>query len=185
MSYPKKTLHYESLDSGLDLSLSTNSSVQVQQYSQQHLIIHRPLSALNEDPSPDDGYHEEQHELSTNARLRFPPVSFGRNRSMEDMISNRPHEQQQQQQQHRSSSFSDERQQKLLVKQDQTMKRCSDGALLDLRETHNPSKTSQRSVNSIQQEFLHPPHLQHRSLNDLTNKYSNKGKHSFSSISFR
>ena len=36
----------ESSDSGVDLSLSTNSSVQ---YPSTHLIVHRPLSALNED----------------------------------------------------------------------------------------------------------------------------------------
>jgi hypothetical protein len=92
---------------------------------------------------------------------------------MEDMISNNTREQQQQ---HRSSSFSDERQQKLSI-QEQKIKRSSEGALLDLRETSPQSLEPYRRTNTIKNEFSYPPVTQqHRSLNDLTNKTSNKGK---------
>jgi len=154
----------------LDLSSSTNSSVQLQQqYPQQHIIIHRPLSALNEDSSPDDGYHDEHQQVPLNAvRLRFPPLNFGRNRSMEDIVSNNKHEQQ-----HRSSSFTDERQQNLSLREDKKLKRSSDGALLDLLDT---SAESYRRSNTIKNELLYPSTTQHRSLNDLTNRTSNRGK---------
>ncbi|CAF1070982.1 unnamed protein product [Rotaria sordida] len=176
--YQKKSnfnSYHESSDSGLDLSLSTNSSVQFQQYSQQqqqHIPIHRPLSALNEDSSPDDGYHDEHQQVSIDVdRLRCPPINFGRNRSMEDMISNNTREEQQQQ--HRSSSFSDERQQKLSLHQDTKVKRSSDGALLDLLDV---SPESYRRTNINKNELLYPSNTQqHRSLNDLTNKTSSKG----------
>lgn len=142
----------------MDLSLSTNSSVQQQQ--QQHLSLHRPLSALNEDSSPDDGYHDE-HLSNPPPRLRFPPVSFARNRSMEDMIS---HNHREQQQQHRSSSFSDERQQKFL--------RTTDGSIQDLIDS-----SSQRSNSNNKRELFYPsPTQQHRSSNDLTHKTSTKGR---------
>ncbi|CAF4090956.1 unnamed protein product [Rotaria sp. Silwood2] len=173
--YQKKTnlnSHHESSDSGLDLSLSTNSSVQFQQYSQQHIPIHRPLSALNEDSSPDDGYHDEHQQESIDIiRLRCPPINFGRNRSMEDMISNNTREEQQ----HRSSSFSDERQQKLFLQKDKKMKRSSDGALLDILDTSPESTESYRRTNTTKNELLYTPNIQqHRSLNDLNNKTSSK-----------
>ncbi|CAF3426014.1 unnamed protein product [Rotaria socialis] len=166
--------YHESSDSGLDLSLSTNSSVQFQQYSQQHFPTHRPLSALNEDSSPDDGYHDDHEQVSIDiVRLRCPPASFGRNRSMEDMISNTTREEQQQQ--YRSSSFSDERQQKLPLKDEKKMKRSSDGALLDLVDTSPESTDSYRRMHSIKHELLYPLNMQqHRSLNDLTNKTSSR-----------
>jgi hypothetical protein len=95
---------------------------------------------------------------------------------MEDILNNNNlHEQQQ----HRSSSFSDERQQKYSSSQDQKMKRSSDGILLDLIDT---STESYRRTS----EHLYPlPTQQHRSLNDLANKNSNKGKNSinYSSLS--
>jgi hypothetical protein len=177
LQYQKKTnlnSHHESSDSGLDLSLSTNSSVQ--QYPQQHIQIHRPLSALNEDSSPDDGYHDEYQQAPLNSvRLRFPPVNFGRNRSMEDMISN--NNTREQQSQHRSSSFSDEQQRKLSLQQEQKPKRTSDGALLDLLDSSPQSTEPYRRTNNIKNEHLYPTITQqHRSLNDLTNKTSNKGK---------
>lgn len=56
--HEKKISTQESSDSGLDFSLSTNSSGQ-QQQQQQHPIVHRPLSALNEDSSTDDGFHDQ------------------------------------------------------------------------------------------------------------------------------
>ncbi len=104
-------------------------------------------------------------------RLRFPPVHFGRNRSMEDMISNNIHEQQ-----HRSSSFSDERQQKLSQQQGQNIKRTSDGALLDLFDSSTTE--SYRRINQNNKNE------QHRSFNDLTNKTSNKRKRLIKNISF-
>ena len=90
---------------------------------------------------------------------------------MEDILNNNNNiHEQQQQQQHRSSSFSDERQQKYSSSQDQKMKRSSDGILLDLIDT---STEPYRRTN----EHLYPlPNQQHRSLNDLANKNSNKGK---------
>lgn len=89
---------------------------------------------------------------------------------MEDMISNNTREQQ-----HRSSSFSDERQQKLFLQQEQKIKRSSDGALLDYREPSPQSIESFRRTNINRNEFNYPPITQqHRSLNDLTNKTSNK-----------
>ena len=85
-----------------------------------------------------------------NLRLRFPPVNFGRNRSMEDILNNNNlHEQQQ----HRSSSFSDERQQKLFLHQEQKIKRSSDGILLDLRETSTQSTESYRRTNNTENEL--------------------------------
>jgi hypothetical protein len=91
---------------------------------------------------------------------------------MEDIISNNTREQQ-----HRSSSFSDERQQKLSVQQDQKMKRSSDGALLDLIDISPQTNGLQRRTNTIKNESFYPPSTQqHRSLNDLTNKTSNRGK---------
>ena len=109
---------------------------------------------MNEDSSPDDGYHDE-HLQNPPPRLRFPPVSFARNRSMEDMISQNHREQQ-----HRSSSFSDERQQKSI--------RTTDGSVQDfIDRTHSNNKN----------ELLYlSPTQQHRSFNDLTNKTSTKGK---------
>jgi len=47
----KRTSHTESIDSGLDFSLSTSSSIQ---NCQQQLPIHRRLSALNEDSNIDE-----------------------------------------------------------------------------------------------------------------------------------
>ncbi|CAF4841939.1 unnamed protein product [Rotaria sp. Silwood1] len=175
LQYQKKTnfnSHQESSDSGLDLSLSTNSSVQFPQYSQQHVPIHRPLSALNEDSSPDDGYHDEHQQESIDViRFRCPPINFGRNRSMEDMLSNNTREEQQ----HRSSSFSDERQQKLSLQQEKKMKRSSDGALLDILDTSPESTEPYTRTNTNKNELLYPPNIQqHRSLNDLTNKLSSK-----------
>ena len=165
-SYPKKsnisTSHQESSDSGVDLSLSTNSSVQ---YPSTHLIVHRPLSALNEDSSPDEGYPSTH--MNPPVRLRFPPVKLGRNRSMEDMLSHhsrREREEDEQQEQHRSSSFSDERKEKILRKHEQQLKRASDGALLEFYET-TPSHS----------------HDQHRSINELNNKNLHQGKNSSSS----
>ena len=55
-NHEKKNPSQESSDSGLDFSLSTNSSGH---HPQIHPIIHRPLSALNEDSSTDDGFHEQ------------------------------------------------------------------------------------------------------------------------------
>ncbi len=46
----------------MDFSLSTNSSIQYSQQQQQP-IIHRPLSALNEDSSTDDGFHDQSARL--------------------------------------------------------------------------------------------------------------------------
>ena len=154
----------------MDLSLSTNSSVQLQPYSQQHISIHRPLSALNEDASPDDGYHDEHLQIPSSnppPRLRFPPVHFGRNRSMEDMISNN---QLNREQQHRSSSFSDERQQKIA--------RTHDGTPQDFNDCSSQTTDSSRRTNKPELLYLPPTSLtqQHRSLNDLTNKTSTKGK---------
>ncbi|CAF3522726.1 unnamed protein product [Adineta steineri] len=172
--------HRESSDSGLDLSSSTNSSVQLQQYSQQHVLVHRPLSALNEDSSPDDGYHDEHQQTSNNnpVRLRFPPVNFGRNRSMEDILT--PNRREQQQLQYRSGSSTDERQQKLSLQQDQKMKRSSDGALLDILDI--PIESYRRS-NTIKNELSYPLTNQHRSLNDLTNKNSNRAIRNESNMS--
>lgn len=97
---------------------------------------------------------------------------------MEDMISNNNNNNntyEQQQQQHRSSSFSDERQQRLFVQQEQKIKRSSDGALLDLRDPSPQSIEPYRRTNNNKNEFNYPPVTQqHRSLNDLTNKTSNK-----------
>lgn len=106
-------------------------------------------------------------------RLRCPPISLGRNRSMEDMISNNTHEEQQ----HRSSSFSDERQQKLSSQQERKMKRSSDGALLDLIDgSHEPTESYRRTT-AMKNELFHTVNTQqHRSLNDLTNKTFSKGK---------
>jgi hypothetical protein len=59
----------------LDFSLSTNSSVQ---YSQQQPIIHRPLSALNEDSNTDDGFHDQP--------ARLPIINPGHYYSMENVI---------------------------------------------------------------------------------------------------
>jgi hypothetical protein len=88
---------------------------------------------------------------------------------MEDIVSNNKHEQQQ----HRSSSFTDERQQNLSLREDKKLKRSSDGALLDLFDT---STESYRRSNTIKNELLYPSTTQHRSLNDLTNRTSNRGK---------
>jgi hypothetical protein len=91
---------------------------------------------------------------------------------MEDIINNNTREQQ-----HRSSSFSDERQQKLFVQQEQKIKRSSDGALLDVRETSPQSIEPYRRTNNIKNELIYPSITQqHRSLNDLTNKNSNRSK---------
>lgn len=106
---------------------------------------------MNEDSSPDDGYHDE-HLQNPPPRLRFPPVSFARNRSMEDMISHHHREQQ-----HRSSSFSDERQQKFL--------RTPDRSIEDFID---PSSQRTHSNNKNELLYLSP--------NDLTNKTSTKGK---------
>ncbi len=59
----------------MDFSLSTNSSVQ---YSQQQPIVHRPLSALNEDPNTDDGFHDQP--------IRRPMVIPGHYYSMENVL---------------------------------------------------------------------------------------------------
>ena len=137
--HEKKINHHESSDSGIDLSLSTNSSLQYPQ--QQHLIIHRPLSALNEDVNTSDGNHEQS--------IRIPVIHPGRNRSIENTVSNNIHEQQQ----HPPSSFFDERE-----------KINHSGAHLDtLKEFH-------QQTNLNKNEFLRPPTQQHRSLNDLTNR---------------
>lgn len=163
-SYPKKSTvspsHQDSSDSGVDLSLSTNSSVQ---YPSTHLIVHRPLSALNEDSSPDEGYPDDQ--IIQPVRLRFPPVSFGRNRSMEDMLTNHSKHLDEQ---HRSSSFTDERK----------LKRSSDGALLELYET---TATTSKDFYSNQQKNLSKDnfsrsHDQHRSINDFNQKNVHQGK---------
>jgi len=91
------------------------------------------------------------------------------------MISNNTHEQQQ----HRSSSFSDEQQQqKLALKKEQKIKRSSDGVLLGLLDTSpQPTEPYQRTNTSKNELFYPSITQQHRSLNDLTNKTSNKGKH--------
>jgi hypothetical protein len=94
---------------------------------------------------------------------------------MEDIINNNTREQQ-----HRSSSFSDERQQKLSVQQEQKIKRSSEGALLDLRETSPQPTESYRRTNTTKNELIYPSITQqHRSLNDLTNKNSNRSKNKF------
>lgn len=133
---------------------------------------HRPLSALNEDSSTDDGYHDDQQQQQqqssqSSTRLRFPPVNFGRNRSMEDMLGTQKRDQQ------RSGSFTDEHQLRIPSRHDQKMKRSSEGALLDLLDT--PTNSSRRS-NAIRTELLYPTMVQHRSLNDLIDKHSNPGK---------
>ena len=112
----------------------------------------------------EDSNDEHQHNT---VRLRCPPVNFGRNRSMEDMIRSNTHEEQQ----HRSSSFADERQQKLSLQQEQKMKRSSDSALLDFTDTTSESTEPYRQIKR------EPSHTQqHRSLNDVTNKTPYKGK---------
>ncbi|CAF1587059.1 unnamed protein product, partial [Adineta ricciae] len=170
--------HRESSDSGLDLSSSTTSSVQLQQYSQSHPMGHRPLSALNEDSSTDDGYHDDQQQQQqtsqSSTRLRFPPVNFGRNRSMEDMLGTQKREQQ------RSGSFTDEHQLRIPSRHDHKMKRSSEGALLDLLD--NPTNSSRRS-NAIRSELLYPTAVQHRSLNDLIDKHSNPASRNESNMS--
>jgi hypothetical protein len=86
---------------------------------------------------------------------------------MEDIISNNNNNTNDQQ--HRSSSFSDERQQKFSLQNEQKMKRSSDGTILDLIDT---STEPYRRTN----ELIYPSSTQqHRSLNDLANKNSNKG----------
>lgn len=159
--------------------MSTNSSVQFPPYSQQHVSIHRPLSALNEDSSHDDGYHDEHQQISLEpARLRCPPVSLGRNRSMEDILGNHNHiHEDQQTQQHRSSSFSDDRQQKLSLLQEKKMKRSSDGVLLDICDISPEATEPYRRIHAIKNDLLYPSNMQqHRSLNDLTNSASYRGK---------
>ncbi|UJR24856.1 hypothetical protein I4U23_006225 [Adineta vaga] len=173
--------HRESADSGLDLSSSTTSSIQFQQYSQSHTIGHRPLSALNEDSSPDDGYYDDQQQQQQQTsqsptRLRFPPVNFGRNRSMEDMLGTNKREHHQQ----RSGSFTDEHQLKVPLRHDYKMKRSSDGALLDLIDT---PRNSYRRANAIKTELLYPSMSQHRSLNDLIDKSSNRVSRNESNMS--
>lgn len=186
-SHPKKSTispsHPESSDSGVDLSLSTNSSVQ---YPSTHLAIHRPLSALNEDSSPDEGYPEDQ--IIQPVRLRFPPVSLGRNRSMEDMLTR--HSRATDEQQHRSSSFSDERKEKILSQEEKKLKRSSDGALLELYETNTRTTSPLKDFYSNQQKNLSKEHSSrshdpNRSINDFNQKnlHQCKRKSIFSSSS--
>lgn len=173
LQYQKKSHHYhESPDSGVDSSFSTNSSVQTQQYPNQHIQIHRPLSALNEDSSQDDGYIDEHQQNPV--RLRFPPVHFPRNRSMEDILNNNSHEHPQ----HRSSSFSDEKQQKLSLQQDKQLKRVSDGALLDYPHSSQQTNDLHRktNINNNRNEHIYSTNNQQqpRSFNDLTSKNCNR-----------
>ena len=119
-----RQLPVESSDSGVDLSFSTNSSI-----PPPHVLLHRPLSALNEDSTGD-----EPSVRKTSVRLRFPPVSLGRNRSMEDILGRSASEEREAQP--RSSSFSNERE----------MKRSSDGLLLRERVSpHGKRRQDKRS----------------------------------------
>lgn len=88
--FEKRTSHTESIDSGLDFSLSTNSSVQnsQQQQTSTHLPIHRRLSALNEDSNVDEAF---QNPMLTNAERRYSKENLNAN-NQTNLVTNEQEE---------------------------------------------------------------------------------------------
>ncbi|CAF1386119.1 unnamed protein product [Adineta steineri] len=129
--FENKSSYHKSLDSGIDLPLSTDLSAQ-------HITIHRPLSTLNENFHINDNNHKQS--------IRIPNINLVRNHSVENLIKNNIHEQQQQ---HHSNSLFNEKE-----------KINHDTHLNTLKELHQQTNThpltqQHRSSNNININSIH------------------------------